>query len=125
MPSGLETMPADALAAWKAVLNLQHMLGITLNTLCGGAGGLPARTVLHDYELWLLPGSMDNKASRRGRDEQPSKVTLRECMMAFYTVIPWFCFQQCDTWLSHCPQDAARPEAPGLRSLPVFMRCSK
>lgn len=82
MPSGLETMPADALAAWKAVLNLQHMLGITLNTLCGGAGGLPARTVLHDYELWLLPGSMDNKASRRGRDEQPSKVTLRECMMA-------------------------------------------
>ena len=74
-----------------------NMLGITLNVLCGGAGGLPARAVLHDYELWLLPGSMDNKASRRGRDEQPSKVTSTERMIAvslgFNTVNPRLSFQ--------------------------------
>ena len=100
-----------------------------LNAPCGGAGGLPARAVLHDYELWLLPGSMDNKASRRGRDEQPAKVTLKECMMAsslvFSRVTPSLCFQHCHTWLFHCPLDSARPEAPDLRSLPGFVRCSK
>ena len=105
------------------------MLGSTLNAVCGGAGGLPARTVLHDYELWLLPGSMDNKASRRGRDEQPSKVTMRDCMMApclgFNTVQPWLCFQHHHTWLFCCPQHSAGPEAPDLMSLPGLMRCSK
>jgi hypothetical protein len=45
------------------------------------SGMLAARTVMHDNELWLAPGSMDGKsATFKTREALPMRVGLIACM---------------------------------------------
>ena len=54
------------------------------------AGSSSARSLIHDHELWLSPGSLDHRNSSVAVNEQGPKVCFGHCNRIFLTA----CFLQ-------------------------------
>ncbi len=94
----LVVAPASMLAFWGGEVALWVSTDANVITY---AGSLAARSVMHDNELWLAPGSMDGKsATFRTRQALPARVRQLCCSRPLFHAEPGTGLPLC--WLSFC-----------------------